>query len=72
MSTRVHNEAAPEAGPLFFLCFSCAGGLSRTLRALPLLYVPFFLFFAFFFMTFFLAVGPLPDQKHGVEQMNAA
>jgi hypothetical protein len=72
MSTRAHNEAAPEAGPLFFLCFSCAGGLSRTLRTLSLLYVPFFLFFAFFFMMLFLGVEPLPNRKHGIGQMNPA
>jgi hypothetical protein len=36
------------------------------------LYVPFDFFLAFFFMTLFLAVGPLPDPKHGVGQINAA
>jgi hypothetical protein len=32
----------------------------------------FFFDLAFFFMTPFLAVGPLPDRKNGVGQMNAA
>ena len=44
-------------GPLFLLCFS------RGMRAFPLLYIPFFLFLAFFFMTLFLAVSPLTQSK---------
>ena len=63
-----NNEAAPDAGPLFN-AFRAAGGLSRN-PARVLCY--FFFDLAFFFMTFFLAVGPLPDRKDGVGQMNAA
>src|SRR5262249_53681621 len=52
-------------GPLFFLCFSRGRWTQPNhLRAFPLLYVPFFLFLAFFFMTLFLAVGPLAQSKY--------
>ena len=54
------------------MLFARQGALSLTFRTFPLLYVPFFFDLAFFFMTFFLAVGPLPDRKDGVGQMNAA
>jgi hypothetical protein len=53
------------------VCFSRDRRTQPNLRAFPLLYVPFFFDLAFFFMTFFLAVGPLPGQKHGIGQMNA-
>jgi hypothetical protein len=52
--------------------FFARRGTQPNLARVQLLYVPFFLFLAFFFMTLFLAVGPLPDRKHGVGQMNAA
>jgi hypothetical protein len=52
-------------GPLFFYAFRAASGLSQTpnLARVPLLYVPFDFFLAFFFMTLFLAVGPLSQSK---------
>ena len=64
-----NNEAAPDAGPLFFLCISC-GRRTQPNPARVLCY--FFFDLAFFFMTLFLAVGPSPDRKDGVGQMNAA
>jgi hypothetical protein len=38
----------------------------------PIIYVPFDFFLAFFFMTLFLAVGPLSQSNNGNRQMNAA
>jgi hypothetical protein len=64
-----NNEAAPDAGPLFFLRISC-GRRTQPNPARVLCY--FFFDLAFFFMTLFLAVGPSPDRKDGVGQMNAA
>jgi hypothetical protein len=50
-------------GPLFFLCFSRGRRTQPNLARVPLLYVPFDFFLAFFFMTLFLAVGPLSQSK---------
>jgi hypothetical protein len=48
-------------GPLFFLCFSRDRRPQPNLARVPLLY--FFFDLAFFFMTLFLAVGPLSQSK---------
>ena len=70
---RYNNEAAPHQGAAFlFMLFARQAALSLTFRTFPLLYVPFFFDLAFFFIALFLAVGPRPDRKHGVGQMNAA
>jgi hypothetical protein len=45
-----NNEAAPDAGPLFFLCISC-GRRTQPNPARVLCY--FFFDLAFFFMTLF-------------------
>jgi hypothetical protein len=50
-------------GPLFFLCFSRGRQTQPSLARVPLLYVPFDFFLAFFFMALFLAVGPLSQSK---------
>jgi hypothetical protein len=52
------------------MLFHAAGGLSRTCARFQ--FYVFFFDLAFFFMALFLAVGPLPDRKDGVWQMNAA
>jgi len=60
-----NNEAAPRQGAAFlFMLFAWQVDSAEPLRAFPLLYVPFFLFFAFFFMTLFPAVGPLAQSKY--------
>jgi hypothetical protein len=52
-----NNEAAPHQGAAFvFLLFA------RQARV-PILYVPFDFFLAFFFMTLFLSVGPLSQSE---------
>jgi hypothetical protein len=57
-------------GPLFFLCFSRGRRVQPNLTRIPLLYVPFDFFLAFFFMTIFLALALSPNRNNGNRQMN--
>ena len=65
MPTWVTTTKPPRVrGPLFFLCFSRGRRTQPNLARVPLLYdLPFDFFLAFFFMTLFLAVGPLSQSK---------
>ena len=52
-----NNEAAPRQGAAFlFMLFARQVDTQPNLARVPLLYVPFDFFLAFFFMTLFLAV----------------
>jgi hypothetical protein len=59
-----NNEAAPRQGAAFlFMLFARQVDTQPNLARVPLLYVPFDFFLAFFFMTLFLSVGPLSQSK---------
>jgi hypothetical protein len=59
-----NNEAAPRQGAAFlFMLFARQADTQPNLARVPLLYVPFDFFLAFFFMTLFLAVGPLSQSQ---------
>ena len=59
-------------GPLFFLCFLRGRRTEPNLARVPLLYVPFDFFLAFFFMTSSLLLALSPNRNNGNRQMNAA
>jgi len=64
MPTGYNNEAAPRQGAAFlFMLFARQADTQPNLARVPILYVPFDFFLAFFFMTLFLSVGPLSQSK---------
>jgi hypothetical protein len=54
----------PRQGAAFlFMLFARQADTQPNLARAPIIYVPFDFFLAFFFMTHFLAVGPLSQSK---------